>query len=134
MKNFLRVEKFTFLTYPFHDFSPRSFQLLYFEENQKRTFKLLRNTGAKRNAIKYGVFPGWISLYEDPSVTDAIPGLDVMLESGKQVVNRPRVPWYYKFSDALQLELHKAMTRAKSPENALNDAVAETLKIKREAE
>ena len=90
--------------------------------------------GAKRNAIKYGVFPGWISLYEDPSVTDAIPGLDVMLESGKQVVNRPRVPWYYKFSDALQLELHKAMTRVKSPENALDDAVTETLKIKREAE
>ena len=89
--------------------------------------------GAKRNAIKHGVIPGWAPLYKDPFVTNAIPGLDVMLESGKQVVNRPRVPWYYKFSDALQLELHKALTRAKSPENALNDAVAKTLKIKREA-
>jgi len=89
--------------------------------------------GSKRNAIKYGIAPGWAPLFKDPFVTAAIPGLDVMLEAGKHVVNRPRVPWYYKFSDALQVELHKALTRAKSPKQALDDAVSKTLEIKREA-
>lgn len=86
--------------------------------------------GAKRNAILYGVVPGWASAYKDPYVTKGIPGLDVMLESAKHVVNRPRVPWYYKFSDALQVELHRALVKEKSPKKALDDAVAKCLEIK----
>lgn len=129
----------TLATYPGYTVSgPMGWSVASASRHQKEAWEYLKFragfVGAKRNAIQYGVGPGWSSLYEDPSVTNAIPGLDVMLEAGKQVVNRPRVPWYYKFSDALQLELHKALTQIKSPENALNDAVAETLKIKREAE
>lgn len=87
--------------------------------------------GNKRNALKYGKPPSWAPLFEDPFVTNAMPELDLRL--AKQIVNRPRVPWYYKFSDALQLELQKALTREKSPKQALDDAASKAMEIKREA-
>ncbi|NOZ27046.1 MAG: extracellular solute-binding protein [Chloroflexi bacterium] len=90
--------------------------------------------GAKRNAIGAGIVPGWASLFKDPEVLEAIPGLDLMLEQAKHVVNRPRVPWYYEFSTTLQVELQNALTDKKSPQEALDDAVAKTLEIKEKFE
>jgi multiple sugar transport system substrate-binding protein len=90
--------------------------------------------GAKRNAVGAGVTPGWGSLFTDPDVVEAVPGLDLMLEQAKTVVNRPRVPWYYDFSAALQEELHFALSQQKEPQQALDDAVERTLEVKAEAE
>ncbi|MGQ9630103.1 MAG: extracellular solute-binding protein [bacterium] len=90
--------------------------------------------GAKRNAIEAGVFPGWAPLYSDPEVIKAVPGIDLMLEQGKHIVNRPRVPWYYEFSAALQVEILNALVRKKTPQQALNDAYKKTLEIKAKAE
>jgi multiple sugar transport system substrate-binding protein len=90
--------------------------------------------GAKRNAVGAGITPGWGSLFTDPDVVEAVPGLDLMLEQAKTVVNRPRVPWYWDFSTALQEELHFALTQQKEPQQAMDDAYARTLEVKDEYE
>jgi len=90
--------------------------------------------GAKRNAIGAGITPAWASLFTDPDVVAAIPGLDLMLEQAKTVVNRPRVPWYYAFSTALQEELHFALTQQKEPQRAMDDAYDRTIEVKAEWE
>ncbi|UCC65740.1 MAG: extracellular solute-binding protein [Anaerolineae bacterium] len=90
--------------------------------------------GAKRNAIGSGITPGWASLFTDPDVVEAVPGLDLMLEQAKTVVNRPRVPWYWDFSTALQEELHFALTQQKEPQQAMDDAYERTLEVKEEWE
>ncbi len=61
---------------------------------------------------------------------EKLPGLDTMLEQAKKVVNRPRVPWYYEFSTALQVELQNALTPKKPAQQALDDAVSKTKEIK----
>ncbi len=73
-------------------------------------------------------------VFTDPDVVAAIPGLDLMLEQAKTVVNRPRVPWYYAFSTALQEELHFALTQQKEPQQAMDDAYDRTLEVKQEYE
>ena len=90
--------------------------------------------GAKRNAIGGGIAPGWAALFTDPDVVEAISGLDLMLEQAKTVVNRPRVPWYWDFSTALQEELHFALTQQKEPQQAMDDAYERTMEVKAEAE
>jgi multiple sugar transport system substrate-binding protein len=90
--------------------------------------------GAKRNAVGGGITPGWAPLFTDADVVKAVPGLDLMLEQAKTVVNRPRVPWYYDFSTVLQEELHFALTQQKEPQQAMDDAYERTLEVKAEWE
>jgi len=90
--------------------------------------------GAKVAAIQEGILSGWKSVLNDPEVQTGIPGLEDMAKQAEYIVNRPIVPWYREFSVKLAEKLHEALTLKKSPQEALNEAVEETLKIKAEYE
>ncbi|MGA2975851.1 MAG: extracellular solute-binding protein [Spirochaetia bacterium] len=86
--------------------------------------------GAKTAAIEHGNVPGWIPLFTDPDVVKAVPGLDLMLDQAKYVVNRPRVPWYGDFSTMFAVDLNNALVGNMSAADALNDAYTKTVAIK----
>jgi multiple sugar transport system substrate-binding protein len=90
--------------------------------------------GSKIAAISEGVFSGWKSVLNDPEVQAGVPGLEDMAKQADYIVNRPIVPWYHEFSVKFAEKLHEALTLKKSPQDALNEAVEETLKIKTEYE
>ncbi len=90
--------------------------------------------GSKVAAIQAGMFSGWKSVLNDPEVQAGVPGLEDMAKQADYIVNRPIVPWYHEFSVMLAEKLHEALTSKKSPQDALNEAIEETLKIKTEYE
>ena len=90
--------------------------------------------GSKVAAISAGMFPGWRSVLNDSEVQAGVPGLEDMAKQAEYIVNRPIVPWYHEFSVKFAEKLHEALTLTKSPQEALNEAVEETLKIKAEYE
>jgi multiple sugar transport system substrate-binding protein len=90
--------------------------------------------GSKVAAIQAGMFSGWKSVLNDPEVQAGVPGLEDMAKQADYIVNRPIVPWYHEFSVMLAEKLHEALTLKKSPQDALNEAIEETLKIKTEYE
>lgn len=90
--------------------------------------------GSKVAAIRQGMFSGWKSVLNDPEVQAGVPGLEDMAKQAEYIVNRPIVPWYHEFSVKFAEKLHEALTLQKSPQEALNEAVEETLKIKSEYE
>jgi len=90
--------------------------------------------GSKVAAIQAGMFSGWKSVLNDPEVQAGVPGLEDMAKQADYIVNRPIVPWYHEFSVKFAEKLHEALTLKKSPQDALNEAVEETLKIKTEYE
>lgn len=90
--------------------------------------------GSKVAAIRAGMFSGWKSVLNDPEVQAGVPGLEDMAKQADYIVNRPIVPWYHEFSVMLAEKLHEALTLKKSPQDALNEAIEETLKIKTEYE
>jgi multiple sugar transport system substrate-binding protein len=90
--------------------------------------------GSKVAAIQAGMFSGWKSVLNDPEVQAGVPGLEDMAKQADYIVNRPIVPWYHEFSIMLAEKLHEALTLKKSPQDALNEAIEETLKIKTEYE
>ncbi|MGC8869709.1 MAG: extracellular solute-binding protein [Brevinematia bacterium] len=100
------------------------------EEAIKFIFFMADREGAKKAAIEQGVVPGWASLFKDKDVIKAIPGINDMLEQGKYVVNRPRVPWYHDFSTMFAKELNSALAGIKSVDQALEDAQKKALEIK----
>jgi multiple sugar transport system substrate-binding protein len=117
---------------------PMGLSITAFSKHPREAWQLLNYRagfeGAKRNAVNGGQTPGWASLYTDPDVVAAVPGLDLMLEQAKTVVNRPRVPWYYGFSAVLQEELQMALTKQKEAQQAMDDAYERTLEVKDEWE
>lgn len=90
--------------------------------------------GSKIAAIQVGLFSGWKSVLNDPEVQAGVPGLEDMAKQADYIVNRPIVPWYHEFSVMFAEKLHEALTLKKSPQDALNKAVEEILKIKTEYE
>jgi multiple sugar transport system substrate-binding protein len=68
--------------------------------------------------------PIWQSSYDDSAVVD-MAGADVIAAAKIQLNNmilRPQVPSYNEASAALQVEIQNALTGAKSPQQALDDA------------
>ena len=111
-----------------------SFGTKHKKEAMDFIFFMADKEGAKLAAIEQGVVPGWASLYKDPELVKAVPQLDTMLEQGKFVVNRPRVPWYHDFSTMFAVEVNSALAQQKTPQQALNDAYQKTLQIKKDYE
>jgi multiple sugar transport system substrate-binding protein len=116
----------------------RGLSISAFSKHPREAWQLLNFRagfeGAKRNAIGAGITPGWGSLFTDPDIAATVPGLNLMLEQARTVVNRPCVPWYRELSAALQEELHSALIRRKTPQEALDDAYKRTLRVKAEWE
>lgn len=71
------------------------------------------------------VTPLWTSLYSDPELLAAQPVvLDMFGKQWPYAHVRPKVPYYLEMSQALQVALQEALTGAKSPQQALDEAVA----------
>ena len=67
--------------------------------------------------------PIWQSSYTEPQVVNTLP--DVVAVAKTQLTDmilRPQVPSYNEASTALQLEIQNALTGAKTPQQALDDA------------
>lgn len=78
--------------------------------------------GQKIYATKASRLPTLKALYEDADVLKAAPqfkDLKAVVANGKP---RPVTPFYAKVSDALQVEVHKALTGQKAAQAALDDA------------
>ncbi len=71
------------------------------------------------------VTPLWTSLYSDPELLAAQPVLlDMFAKQWPYAHVRPKVPYYLEMSQALQVALQEALTGAKTPQQALDEAVA----------
>jgi len=74
--------------------------------------------------------PIWISLYDDPELIALQPkAIPIAKEQIQYVFDRPQLPWYSQFSQLLGEELQSAITGAKIPQQALDDAVARMKEI-----
>lgn len=83
----------------------------------------------KRQAIESGALPIWNELYTDEELVSKHPALPDMVNQLAYAHNRPSFVWYNEFSDSLQVELQNALTQAKTPQEALDDAQAAALEI-----
>lgn len=86
--------------------------------------------GSLDAALRAGLIPGWKSAWENPEFQEKVRGADIMLEQGKYIVNRPRVPWYLEFSPLLAEELHKALSLKVTPKEALDNAAKKAVEVK----
>jgi multiple sugar transport system substrate-binding protein len=85
-------------------------------------------------ALVAGQYPARISVFDDPRLEKALalPVGDVR-EILQQTVARPVTPLYSQLSDALQIELHRALASQVSPQDALRRAAARMEAIIRES-
>jgi multiple sugar transport system substrate-binding protein len=71
------------------------------------------------------VTPLWTSLYSDPELLAAQPVLlDMFAKQWPTAHVRPKVPYYLEMSQTLQVAIQEALIGAKSPQQALDEAVA----------
>lgn len=87
--------------------------------------------GSKLALEKRGIPTGWRSVIGDDEIQKKLPELKVMAEQAEFIVNRPAVPWYGEFSTMLAEQLHKALSGEVTPQEALDEAVVQTLAIKK---
>jgi multiple sugar transport system substrate-binding protein len=67
--------------------------------------------------------PIWKSSYDEPEVVNTLPEVVAVAKTQlNDMILRPQVPAYNEASAALQLEIQNALTGAKSPQEALDDA------------
>ena len=72
-----------------------------------------------------GWLPNWVSSYQNPAVTDLAPEIFKAAAVGyADLILRPTVANYNAASDALQAEIQKALLGQKTPQQAMDDAVA----------
>jgi multiple sugar transport system substrate-binding protein len=71
------------------------------------------------------LFPSWMRIFDTPKIfRGGIYDIeDTVTYQYARMITRPRIPQYAVFSKELQLAIHEALTKLKTPEEALNDAV-----------
>lgn len=72
------------------------------------------------------------ALYDDPSILGEYPQFADMRRQMDYGVGRPELPWYGQWTQVMQLELHRALTGGKTPQQALDDAVEQVNTIQEE--
>lgn len=87
--------------------------------------------GSRIALVQEGEATGWKSVIGDPEIQKKFPELKKMALQSQYIVNRPAVPWYGEFSVMLAEELQKALTGKLTAQQALDEAVAKTLEIKK---
>jgi len=101
-------------------------------KNPDEAWKYISYLSSREVQKKYSTsaLPIWESLYDDPEMIAQQPELvKVAKEQILYVIDRPQVPWYSQFSQLMGEELQAALTGAKTPEQAMNDAVSRTKEI-----
>ena len=80
-----------------------------------------------QNANATGWLPNWTSSYADPAVTGQAPELFAAAPTAyAELIARPAVPNYSAISQVLQANIQSALLGGKEPQQAMDDAVAET--------
>lgn len=101
-------------------------------------WKYVRYLASREIQKKYSqnALPIWKSLYEDPELIAQQPEVvKVAKEQIHYIFDRPQVPWYSEFSLIMSEELQSALTGAKTPKQAMDDAVVRAKEVmKRYAE
>lgn len=124
--------------HPYSVSGPMGWAISYGTKNPKEAFEYIKflagPQGSLDAALRAGIVPGWKSVWENPEFNKTVRGLDKMYEQAMYIVHRPQVPWYLEFSSVLQEELHKALTRQKTPKAALDAAAQAAIKIRDEFE
>jgi len=77
----------------------------------------------QKSYVKF-LFPMWMQLFDTPKIfrEGIFDILDVVKYQYNHMVTRPRIAKYAILSKELQQAIHEALTRLKTPQQALNDA------------
>ena len=90
----------------------------------------LTSTQAQRQFIlETGHVPSRKTLLSDPKIVDKYSHLPQLSKALDQSVLRPSIPQYAEASQILQRYLSQALTKQRSPEQAMKSAAAETRKL-----
>ncbi|MCX7729635.1 MAG: extracellular solute-binding protein, partial [Candidatus Caldatribacterium sp.] len=106
--------------------------ILASSQHPDAAWEYIRYLASKEVQKKYSqnALPIWKSLYDDPELIAQQPELiKVAKEQIHYIFDRPQVPWYSQFSIILSEELQAALTGAKTPKQAMDDAVARTQEV-----
>ncbi|MEM2972143.1 MAG: extracellular solute-binding protein [Candidatus Bathyarchaeia archaeon] len=95
-------------------------------ENKEAAVELIKfwsGLGSGKSYVRW-LFPIWMRLFDAPKMfQDGIYDiLDVVKYQYAHMIIRPRIPKYALLSKELQRAVHEALTKAKTPQEALNDA------------
>jgi multiple sugar transport system substrate-binding protein len=96
-------------------------------EHADAAFQFIEYLTSKDVQKRYAahVTPLWTSLASDPELLAAQPVLlDMFAKQWPYAHVRPKVPYYLEMSQALQVAIQEALTGAKTPQQALDEAVA----------
>lgn len=101
-------------------------------EHADAAFQFIEYLTSKDVQKRYAahVTPLWTSLYSDPELLAAQPVLlDMFAKQWPYAHVRPKVPYYIEMSQALQVAIQEALIGAKSPQEALDEAVATAVEL-----
>ena len=97
-----------------------------FSKHLKEAWKFIEfatsTEGQKVLHFKNGYIPTRHELFKDPEILEKSPHYEQLYEIQLKARPRPVHPRYSEISDALQVEIHSAITGIKPPEQALKDA------------
>jgi len=96
-------------------------------------FKLIEFLSSEENQDQFAVsqMPNWKASYTKPDITKTNP--DVFKAAGvayDSLISRPEVPNYTQVSQILQVEIQNALLGKKTPQQAMDDAVAQANALK----
>ncbi len=76
-----------------------------------------------------GTLPTLAAIWDDPKIADINPAAASLTEQAKYIVSRPgnHVLGYQSWSQMLQVEITSALTQQKSPKDALDEAVQQSV-------
>ena len=83
---------------------------------------MIRYTVQKEVALKLGVMPAHMRVYDDPDVRQALPFLADLRPAIERAQPRPVTPYYLMISQILQPELSAVVAGIRSPEQAMASA------------
>lgn len=84
----------------------------------------------KMRTIEYGTLPIWLSNYKDPDIL-VFGKFGSVMDAQNKFTDRQAFSksWYITWSEALRLELQKALLQKKTPEQALKDLTTKTKEL-----
>lgn len=99
-----------------------------FSEHKEEAWKVIEliasYDGMKEFTVRYGEAPPLDALYDDEDILEAFPHMALLRDIMDGVTPRPMHPKYPEISDILQEEIHAALTKIKTPEEALDSAAS----------
>jgi len=78
----------------------------------------------KQKSYAKWLFPSWMRISDTPKIflKGIFDIMDIVDYQYKHMITRPKIPNYAVFSKEMQLAIHEALMKLKTPQEALNDA------------